>query len=383
LKKIRAWQNFAHVCFNVHVNTPPDLPLRRVINAWGTATPWGVSRSDPAVAAAVGGMLQRHVQISELQALVSERLATWSGAQAGCVTHCAAAGITLAVAACMAGVDAQRIAQLPDPGGMADQVLLLRAHAVHYGHALTQAIRLAGARPLLFDSPAELQAGLDRDRTACVLAVESHLAQGSGASLTAALVAMAHAAGKPLVLDGAAQDWRVRELTGSGADLVIMSAQKYLAAPTAGLVLGRADMVQALDAQHGGIGRAMKPTKEAMAGVLAAVAQRSGASRARWLQQQQGKVEQLAAFVATLPGVSLQRESDPQGNGFERLWLSPDPAVAGTDAARWLARLRAGSPAVAVAPHRLQQGCIGLELTGVQEAELPDLCRQLRATLSP
>ena len=365
------------------MNTAPDLPLRPVINAWGTATPWGVSRSDPAVAAAVGEMLQRHVQISELQDLVSERLAVWSGAPAGCVTHCAAAGITLAVAACMAGADAQRIAQLPDPGGMAHEVLLLRTHAVQYGHALTQAIRLAGARPMLFDSPAELEAGLDRDRTACVLAVESHLAPGSGASLTMALVAMAHAAGKPLVLDAAAQDWRVRELTGSGADLVIMSAQKYLAAPTAGLVLGRAELVRALEAQHGGIGRAMKPTKEAMAGVLAAVAQRDAASRARWLQQQQARIEQVAAFVTTLPGVSLQREADPQGNGFERLWLSPDPVVTGSDAAQWLSRLRAGTPAVAVAPHRLRQGCIGLELTGVREAELPDLCRQLRATLSP
>ena len=361
----------------------PDLPLRPVINAWGTATPWGVSRSDPAVAAAVGEMLQRHVHIGELQALVNARLVAWSGAPAAGVTHCSAAAITLAVAACMAGNDPVRVAQLPDPAGMPCQVLLLRGHAVNYGHALTQAIRLAGAQAVLCDTLADLQAAVDGARTACVLAVESHLAAGSGSGLTRALVALAHAAGKPLVLDAAAQDWRMQELLASGADLVIMSAQKYLAAPTAGLVLGRADLVQALEAQHAGIGRAMKPTKEAMAGVLSALAQRSEASKALWLQQQHFKLDQVAAFVSEMPGVSLQREPDPQGNGFDRLWLSPDPQSAGVTATQWLQRLRDGTPAVAVAPHRLAQGCIGLELTGVDNAELPDLCRQLSATWLP
>jgi hypothetical protein len=86
----------------------PALPVmpRRVINAWGTATPFGVSRCDAAVAQAAADMLGRYVVMAELQALAGERIARWSGAQAACVTHCTAAALTLSAAACMAGSDA-------------------------------------------------------------------------------------------------------------------------------------------------------------------------------------------------------------------------------------------------------------------------------------
>ena len=227
--------------------------LRRVINAWGTATPYGVSRSDEAVAAAVAQMLGRYVVMEELQALAGERIARWSGAPAACVTHCTAAGVTLAVAACMAGSDVARIARLPDATGMAHRVVLLAGHQVNYGQPIVQAVRLAGAMPVVCTDLDEARAAARLPGTAAVLAVESHLAPGSGAATTAALAQVARAAGVPLILDAAAQDLRVSELVTGGADLVLVSAQKYLRAPTAGLVMGRADLVAAVQAQQGAI----------------------------------------------------------------------------------------------------------------------------------
>lgn len=358
-------------------------PLRRVINAWGTATPFGVSRSEPAVAEAVAQMLQRHVVLADLQALAGQRIAQWSGAEAACVTHCTAAAITLAVAACMAGSDPQRIAQLPDSEGLRNRVLLLAAHVVHYGQPMTQAIRLAGARPVPCPTPKALQAALAGSDVACVLAVESHLAPGSGGALTRELVAMAQAAGVPLVLDGAAQDRRIGELVASGAGLVLASAQKYLRAPTAGLVMGRRPLVAAVEAQHAGIGRAMKPTKEAIAGVLAALEQRGANPAAQWQQAQQRKVDAVERAAAHWPGVAVTREPDPQGNGFDRLWLAVDPLVTGRDAAQLVQGLRDGETVLAVAPHRVALGQIGLELSGVDEAEVPELCALLGAALHP
>ena len=58
------------------------------------------------------------------------------------------------------------------------------------------------------------------------------------------------------------------------ADLVLVSAQKYLASPTAGLIIGRKRLVHACRAHEKGIGRAMKATKEAVIGVLAALEER-------------------------------------------------------------------------------------------------------------
>ena len=337
--------------------------LRHVINAWGTPTPYGVSRSDAAVAQAVAQMLQRHVVISEVQEAVGRALVAWSGAEAACVTHCTASAITLSVAACMAGQDASRIARLPDAQGLPRKVLMLTSHQVDYGHAIHQAVRLAGAQPVLADTIDALQQAQREDGVACVLAVESQLASGSGSQQTAQLLALARHIGVPLVLDAAAQDWRAAELVASGAYLVLLSAQKHLRAPTAGLVLGRAALVAAVDAQHSGIGRAMKPTKEALAGVLAALECRAGLSLADWA------------------GVRVQREADPLGGGFDRLWLAVDPEVCSVDASGLVQRLRSGDPVIAVAPHRVAQGLIGLEFSGVGDDELPALCSGLTQAL--
>ena len=382
---------FEEICMQAHNSgiffmpnsaTPVPPDLKRVINAWGTPTPYGVSRSDPAVASAVALMLQCHVVMADLQALVGRELAAWSGAESACITHCSAAAITLAVAACMAGTDAARVAQLPDSTGMPNRVLLLAAHQVHYGQAITQAVRLAGAHPVPCPTPADLAAELARGGVACVLAVESHLAAGSGAAVTGEMIALAHAAGVPLVLDAAAQDWRARELVAGGADLVLLSGQKYLRSPTAGLVLGRADLVAALDAQHGGMGRAMKPTKEALAGVLAALRLRADMSLDAWCAAQHRKLDAVAAAADGWPGVTVERTTDPQGNAFARLWLNVDAAVTGISAAGVIELLRAGDPVVAVAPHRAAQGSIGLELTAVNEEELPELYALLAAAMN-
>ncbi|RYF35799.1 MAG: hypothetical protein EOO25_21975 [Comamonadaceae bacterium] len=197
------------------------------------------------------------------------------------------------------------------------------------------------------------------------------------------LVLLAHDARVPLVLDAAAQDWRAAQLVAGGADLVLLSAQKYLRAPTAGLVLGRAPLVAAVDAQHAGIGRAMKPTKEALAGVIAALDQRESLPVAAWRLAQQRKVDAVAQAASQWPGVSVAREPDPQGNGFERLWLTLEAGAGRPDAAAVVRCLRDGDPAVAVAPHRMERGQIGLELSGVDETELDELCAMLLGALEP
>jgi len=359
----------------------PVIP-RRVINAWGTATPFGVSRCDAAVAQAAAAMLRRYVVMAELQALAGERIARWSGAQAACVTHCTAAALTLSAAACMAGSDVTRIAQLPDAQDLPRRIPMLAAHQVNYGQPIVQALRLAGALPEECADLTALDAALARPGVACIVAVESHLAPGSGPLVTRALSARAREVGVPLVLDGAAQDWRAVELLASDADLVLMSAQKYLRAPTAGLVVGRADLVAAVNAQHTGIGRGMKPTKEAIAGVIAAIEARQGLAPSIWRLQQQRKIDFVAQAAVAWKGIRVRRQADPQGNGFERLWLVVDAAEMGKDAAQIVQVLRSGNPAVAVAPHGIPGSEIGLELTGVEDNELGELCILLEAAIT-
>jgi seryl-tRNA(Sec) selenium transferase len=109
--------------------------------------------------------------------------------------------------------------------------------------------------------------------------VSSRLTKGAPIDLGAA-AATAHKHGVPAVSDDAAQDFRVRDLLQTGADLVIVSAQKYLGGPTAGLIVGRQPLIAAVRAQERGSGRAMKASKEAIAGALAAISERSAMDEA-------------------------------------------------------------------------------------------------------
>jgi uncharacterized pyridoxal phosphate-dependent enzyme len=361
---------------------PSPTQPRRVINAWGTATPFGVSRCDAAVAQAAAEMLRRYVVMAELQALAGERIARWSGSPAACVTHCTAAALTLSAAACIAGSDTARIAQLPDAQGWPRRIPMLATQQVNYGQSIVQALRIAGALPEAYADLSELDVALSRPGVACIVAVESHLASGSGPQVTRELSARARAAGVPLVLDGAAQDWRMAELVASGADLVLVSAHKYLRAPTAGVVVGRADLVAAVDAQHAGIGRGMKPTKEAIAGVIAAVEARQDLPPTLWQSQQRLKVDAVVQAAAAWKGIGVRRQADPQGNGFERLWLAVDAVAVGKDATQLVRLLRDGDPAVAVSPHGVLGGEIGLELTGVEDDEIGELCALLEAAIA-
>ncbi|GHB32388.1 hypothetical protein GCM10010331_18980 [Streptomyces xanthochromogenes] len=328
--------------------------LTRIINARGPYTPLGVSRSGEGVATAVAAALSEFFVMAELQDVADRALARFAGAEAGTVVHCTASAITLAVAATMTGESAERIAALPDTTGMPRAVVLPAGHAVDYGHSITQAVRLAGAVPVAVGTEEaytleDLENGLSRPDVACLLLVSSRLVRGAGAELSEA-VAVAHRHGVPVVVDGAAQDFRVDELLRTGADLVTVSGQKYLGSPTAGLVVGRAGAVAAVRAQERGIGRAMKASKEAVVGVLAALEARHGLDMEAWKRQQADKVAEFVARTDALRGVTAAPVPDPTGLPFERARLTVDPAVSRMDAAALESALRSGSPSIWVMP---------------------------------
>lgn len=360
--------------------------LTDVINAAGTVTPLGVSRSSPAIAAATAAALEQFFVIDELQDRVSAALAKATGAEAGAVVHCASAGITLAVAAAIAGTSAEAVAALPDTRGLASEVVIPAGHVVDYGHSILQDIRLAGATPVVAGSEsgcgvAEIEGALAAPGAACLLLVSSRLTRGAPVDFTGA-VTSARARGVLAVIDGAAQALRVHELVKTGADLVILSGQKYLASPTAGLVVGRARAVAALRAQEKGIGRAMKATKEAIIGALTALEERAALDLAAWSAEQHAKVERFVARAARLPALRTQAVPDPTGLPFLRAELKVDAVAAATDAAALAAALRDGTPSIRVMTTGLARGRLVFELVPLSEAEIEAILARLEALLT-
>ena len=362
--------------------------LTEVINAKGTNTALGVSRSSAKVADAVAEALPEFFVMVELGDRASEAIAHATGAQAGAVTHCTSAAITVTIAAAMAGTDPERIAALPDTRDMHNRVVLPAGHAVAYGQSILQAVRLAGASVVLAGSEDrcstdELDEALSGSEITCLLLVSSRLTRGEPVDLTAAVRA-AHRRGVPAIIDGAAQFPRTADLLATGADAVLISGQKYLASPTAGLVIGTQRLVRAVRAQENGIGRGMKPTKESTVGVLAALEEWQAMDRAKWEADQAAKVAAFVRAADEFPGISASDLPDPTGLPLSRVLLTVDPAI---DATALAAKLQTGHPPIYVIADDAPAGHLVLELVPLDldelEVLLTRLGMELRATEKP
>ncbi|MFC5827354.1 aminotransferase class V-fold PLP-dependent enzyme [Nonomuraea insulae] len=361
--------------------------LTPVINARGPFTPLGVSRSTDRVASATAEALSGFFVMEELKDLADRTIVQVMGGEAGAVVHCTSAAVTLSVAASMTGTSESRIAALPNTEGMRRTVLLPAGHAIDYGHPIMQDIRLTGATPALVGSDArcslqELEENLARPGVACLLLVSSRLTRGEDIPLAEA-VAAAHRHDVPAIIDGAAQDFRIEELLGAGADLVTVSGQKYLRSPTAGLVIGRADLVRAVRAQEKGIGRAMKPSKEAIFGVVAALRARQEMNRPVWEQEQYDKVARFTERANGLRGIGAAIVPDPTGLPFPRARLRVDAAGAGMNAAALARALQSGSPQIWVMAHDQEKGDLTLELIPLTDPELDVILSRLSELLRP
>ena len=339
----------------------------------------GCIRSSDYVSETVAAALGEFFDIDELQACVSRKMNAMYGAEAAAVTHCVAAGITLAVASAMTGSNEAKIAALPDTAGLPTRVVLPVGHVVNYGHPILTDIRLAGATPIQAGSikacsTAEIEAELAHPETACLLLVSSRLVHGLAIDLTEAVEA-AHQRGVPAIIDGAAQDIRLDELLATGADIVLLSAHKYLASPTAGLMVGRATYVAACRAQGRGIGRAMKASKEALCGVLAALDERAWFNRDGWRDTQALKVAWMLEQMQDIPNVAATEWPDPSQMPFSRIVLQ---LASAERAAALAASLAEGRPAVRVMEHGLSHGQLILELVPLDDDELHLIVTRIR-----
>ncbi len=337
------------------MTTYEDLGVRRVINASATLTRLGGSRMPPPVVAAMAAAAGAFVDLEELQERVGARIAALTNNPACYVSSGAAAGLTLAVAACIAGCDAAAIDRFPQLVGGRCEVVVHRCQRNGYDYSIRQTgVRLVEIGTAQGTQPWELEAALT-PATACVVYFAgAHYARG--ALPLEQVVAIAHARGVPVIVDAAAQIPPVANLwrfTGElGADIAIFSGGKGLRGPqTTGLVLGRADLVAACrlnGCPHHSIGRPMKVGKEELMGVLAAVEWSLAQDEAALLERYEAMVRFWIDGLSALPGVCAERGYPSEaGQPHPRAIVRIGPEC-GTTRDDLVAALLAGDPPVAV-----------------------------------
>ncbi|MCC6240948.1 MAG: aminotransferase class V-fold PLP-dependent enzyme [Phycisphaerales bacterium] len=273
--------------------------LPRIINGVGYATRVGGGVLHEAVLDAMREAGQVSIEIDAIQSAASECIARHTGAEAGIVTCGAAAALTLAAAACLAGNDPDRMDQLPVTDDLPrNRIIYPRPGRYDYDHA----IRLSGAVLDLIDYDQNDALEQIQKRIGPKTAAIGYVWQRTGQHPTiSAVAAIAHQYDLPLIVDGALSLPPVEHLQSfirEGAELVAISGGKHLGGPQAsGLLFGRRELVQSAWVQmvdmdvrsqtwslqylidsgwitrppRHGIGRSMKVSKEAILGCLTAL----------------------------------------------------------------------------------------------------------------
>ncbi len=356
--------------------------LRRVVNASGTLTAYGQSAILPAAVAAMTEVAGSFFEMNLLHARASEVIARVTGAEAGFATSCAAAGITLGVAACMTGTDPAKIEQLPDATGMRDEVILQMGHAVDYGAPVTQGIRLAGAKVKLVGTvngtARQLLAASIGPRTVATVYVISHHTAQFGCVPLEAFVETAHAAGVPVVVDMAAEEHMLPKVIAAGADLVIASGHKHFRAPTSGIMAGRLELIQAAYAQNRGIGRGMKIGKEGIVGLIVALEEwEKGYYRAAQ-DAEKARIQRMVARLTGLPGIHAEALwPSPDPFPIMRAKVSVDPDAAGLNAMALTQLLAEGEPTIKVRGHHAEEGYFLIDPFNLSDAEADFICDRI------
>ena len=194
---------------------------------------------------------------------VGERIATLVKAEAAMVTSGAASAMTLGTAGVLTGGDAQKIVDLPNLAGMKTEVIMQKSHRFGYDHA----VRNCGVKIVEVETAAELEAAIT-PQTAMMLFYNNNNSLGQIRDEEFVRLGKKH--GVVTMNDCAADVPPVENLwkfTAMGFDLVAFSGGKGIRGPqSAGLLLGRKDLIAAARANAAPNGNTHRPRHEGQQG---------------------------------------------------------------------------------------------------------------------
>ena len=363
------------------------LGVTPIINASGSVTRLGGTRTRPEVLEQMAGAARVMVNIDQLNERAGEEIARLTGGEAGLVTSGAAGGLLLQAAACIAGADPARMRRLPDTDGMANEIIIQTMHRFPYD----QAYRTAGAKMVevgnyLYSHDWELEGAIN-ERTAAVAYLCAPFTSRRVLPL-AQVCEIAHARGVPVIVDAASMlppRANLRRYLRDGADLVIFSGGKGVRGPQgAGILCGRADLIAAARANASPgqfLGRPMKVAKEEIIGLITALAMFVDEDEDSEMAYYRRLAQQVVDSLAEIPGLRITLEHDSVDYLIPTAVLRLGGSWPGPSAREVASALRQGDP-----PIYLQQlgppDELMVDPLNLTEAETDVVIRRLRETLT-
>ena len=363
------------------------LGVRPIINATGTVTKFGNSKTTPAVIEAMRLAAESFVNLDELNAKAGEIVARITGSEAGFVCNGSASGLILQAAAVIAGNDPAKMQRLPDTEGMKNQIVIQTAHRFPYD----QSYRVAGAKLVTVGNARtthewELDAAIN-DKTAAVAYLFSPFLVRTHLPLTK-VVEISHARGVPVIVDGASmvppRD-NLNKYIRMGADMVIISGGKGIKGPAGtGLLFGRKDLISAAVANGSPnqfLGRGMKVSREEIIGFVTALEIFVQEDEEAQINHLRKKAQIIADALIEIPGLHVTVEHDEYNFLMPNTVIRFDKTWRGASKADTLKALEKGNPPVYLQGTFVPDDAVAVDPFNVEDNELDVLIKRLREEL--
>jgi L-seryl-tRNA(Ser) seleniumtransferase len=370
-----------------------ELGVPPVINAASTKTRIGGSLIRPEAVDAMSRAAESFVRLSDLQAKASELISDITGAEAGYVGCGAAACLTLASAACIAGDDLGVMSRLPDTDGVADEIVMPRVHRNGYDHA----IRASGARIVdvgnndnhLGTGSVDTELWEIEDAIGEDTAAVAYMEKAYTKPPLAEVCEVAHDNGVPVIVDAAAElppTDNFRRFIEDGADLVAFSGGKAIRGPqTTGILAGKREYVESIAMQHldmhvarevweppadlvdaerfggvprQGIGRHLKVGKEELVGLIRALELFVDEDQDALAEEWTTRAESIADGLETADGYAVRLTEGGKLMVAPEVYVEVDADAAGIDATELVRELRQENPRIFVGPDQIHEGAL-------------------------
>lgn len=345
--------------------------FRKLINARGPATILGAAKVADDIRKDIYDILGESAEIWELQRKASEKIVKLTGAEAGCVVNCSAAGMAIAAASVLTGNDPSRIKALPDITWPKKKIIIQKGQVTGAGDCpVWQVIKMTGADYIEIGEALDcaafhLKSALDEHVAAAFYVMEDTFAPNLLPLKT--FVSICKEKGVPVICDAAyLTDFRM--LAEIGVDLAVYSGQKWLGGCTSGIVAGQKDLVQACYMQEMGIGRPMKAGKESIVSIMSSIDHWLARDEEAIRLYQTDLAKNMIGAIGALEGVRCELKESLYSPSV-RIHVSIDEAVTGIPA--WVINDDMGrlDPVIKTDDYYVNQGLIIFDLAYLDSAD--------------
>ncbi|MDP4212885.1 MAG: selenocysteine synthase [Bacteroidota bacterium] len=329
-----------------------ELGVRPFINAAGTYTFMTGSLMREEVIDAIRNTAGDFCLLDELQDKVGEKIAAMVHAESAVVTAGAFSALTLGVAGVLTGNDVEKVKMLPqlEGSGMKTEILIQKAHAIDYNHALTN----TGAKLIVVETTEDVEKAINGNTA---LMHFLNIEADHGKIMHEEWVALGEKHSIPTSIDIAADVppvsnlWKFNDM---GFHFVVISGGKALRGPqSAGLLMGKKDIVTAarlhMPPRGFNIGRGMKVNKEEIFGMYAALQHYINYDHEAEWKLWEANTATIENAAKSVKGVTTRVFVPPLGNITPTLELSWD--LNRLPIKDFVEKLRNGNPSIEVMPY--------------------------------